>query len=242
MDNFSSSSFSKSALSVLSACPFARTFCSSSKMNPGQQNSAVSSFWDWFLRAKNTLLWDGKVENPVLVNFAVNLQLQAYRNAKILTQHQPLPLQSRWSSPSTGGGIDVVFQDEAGSYAGGFVRKINHVNNPYTVDLMAAGEGLYWAMQWSMQFIILESDALQVVQGVGSLKQGSSSSDLLLDDVRECLRGFGSSKICHVSHSTNGAAHRMAKLALYFSSTFHWFEEPPELIQGILLDDCMLIS
>ncbi|KAB2623922.1 hypothetical protein D8674_037875 [Pyrus ussuriensis x Pyrus communis] len=93
-----------------------------------------------------------------------------------------------------------------------------------------------------MQCIILESDALQVVQGVGSLKRGSSSLDLLLDDVRECLRGFGSSKICHARRSANSAAHRMVKLALDFSSTFHWFEEPPELIQGILLDDCMSIS
>lgn len=129
------------------------------------------------------------------------------------------------------GGIGVVFRDEASNYARGFVRKINHANNPYTVELMAIREGLYWAMQRNMQCIILENDALQVVQGVGSLKRGSSSSDLLLDDVQECLRGFGSSKMCHVSRSANGAVHRMAKLALDFSSSFHWFEEPPDLIQ-----------
>lgn len=41
------------------------------------------------------------------------------------------------------GGIGMVFRDEDGNYVGGFVRRINHVNNPYTVELMPAREGLY---------------------------------------------------------------------------------------------------
>lgn len=43
------SSSSESSLHVFSACPFARTVFSSSKLNLGQQNSTVSSFWDWFM-------------------------------------------------------------------------------------------------------------------------------------------------------------------------------------------------
>ncbi|RXH95763.1 hypothetical protein DVH24_008263 [Malus domestica] len=107
---------------------------------------------------------------------------------------------------------------------------------------MAAREGLHWALQRNVQCISLECDALQVVQGVGSLKRGSSSSDLLLEDVQEYLRCFGSSKFSHISRSANGAAHRMAKLALNFPSNFHWFEDPPDLIQGTLLGDCMTSS
>ncbi|CAN6713261.1 unnamed protein product [Malus baccata var. baccata] len=101
------------------------------------------------------------------------------------------------------GGIGVVFRDKVGSYAGG-----SFVELPI--------EGLHWALQRNVQCIILECDALQVVQGVGSLKRGSSSSDLLLEDVQEYLRCFGSSKFSHISRSANGPAHRMAKLALNF--------------------------
>ncbi|KAB2628729.1 protein phosphatase 2C 51 [Pyrus ussuriensis x Pyrus communis] len=184
-------------------------------------------------QVRNALLWDGKLENPTLLSYAANLQLEAFTNA----QPRPLQLNSRWSLPPTGwvkvnvdgafcaasqlGGIGVVFHDEVSSYAGGFIHRVSNVNNPYMVELMAAREGLYRAVQRNMQCIFLESDALQVIQGVGSLKRGSSSLDLLVDDVRESLRGIGSSKICHIRSSANGAAHRLAKLALDFPSSSH---------------------
>ncbi|KAB2603036.1 hypothetical protein D8674_004041 [Pyrus ussuriensis x Pyrus communis] len=219
-------------------------------MNLGQRPSACSSIWDWFSagigslsptlynlflmlihsiwRTRNALLWDGKLENLALVSYSANLQLDAFTKVQPTSQPQSLNLTSRWSPPPT-----------AGSYVGGFVRQVSHVNNPYTVELLAARESLCWAMQRNCQSILVKTDALQVVQGVGSLRKGSSFMDLLMDDVQESLWGFGSSKIFHIPSSTNGTTYRLAKLALVFPSNFHWFEEPPDIIQDILFEDFM---
>lgn len=80
---------------------------------------------------------------------------------------------------------------------------------------------------------------MQVVQDIGSLKEGSSFADLLVEDIRVSLRSFDDSKVCHVSQSANVAAHCMAKLALSSDFNFCWFEEPPELLSDALLEDCM---
>ncbi|KAB2615960.1 ribonuclease H protein [Pyrus ussuriensis x Pyrus communis] len=232
-------------------------------MNLGQRPTTESSFWDWFFasigflsptlcilflmlinsiwHARNALLWDGKLANPTFVSYFASLQLDAFTKAQPASQPQSVHLISRWSSPPTGwikinvdgafcaaskiGGIGVIFRGKASSYAGGFVRRISHVNNPYTVELLAARDGLFW-------------QCYRTFKGVGSLKRGSSSMDLLVDDVRESLQGFGSSKICHIPHSANGAAHSLAKLALVFSFNFHWFEESLDIIQDIRFKDC----
>ncbi|KAB2595986.1 hypothetical protein D8674_031436 [Pyrus ussuriensis x Pyrus communis] len=66
------------------------------------------------------------------------------------------------------GESDVVFRNGAGNYVGGFICKIPYVTN-HTVEVLAALEGLELAAQKNWQCIILESDALLVVQAIGSL-------------------------------------------------------------------------
>ncbi|RXH92788.1 hypothetical protein DVH24_042562 [Malus domestica] len=83
-------------------------------------------------------------------------------------------------------GVGVVFRDEAGSYAGDFIRKLPHATNPRMVELMATQDGILWDVQRHWQ---------HVVQDIGSLKKGSSPTDLLVKDIREGLRVFVESKI-----------------------------------------------
>lgn len=71
-----------------------------------------------------------------------------------------------------------------------FARKIPHATNPLTIEILAAREGLGLAIQHNWQHVIMESDALQVVQAIGSLNCGSSATRLLLDDIKTSLRGF----------------------------------------------------
>lgn len=104
------------------------------------------------------------------------------------------------------------------------------------VELLAVRDGVWWVMQRNLPRIIVESDSLQVVQAIGSLKQGSSHMDLLVEDIRTSLRGFEASHVCYVCWSANDPPHHMAKLAISFSSDSCWFEEPPDLTVGALFD------
>ncbi|KAB2599541.1 hypothetical protein D8674_009812 [Pyrus ussuriensis x Pyrus communis] len=61
----------------------------------------------------------------------------------------------------------------------------------------------------------MECDSLQVVQAVGSRFQGSSSMDLLVDDIHASLRAFVDSQVCYVPRIANVAAHGMVKLSFF---------------------------
>lgn len=51
-----------------------------------------------------------------------------------------------------------VFRDEAGSYAGRFVRKISPALNHTTVELLAVREGVRWVADRNLARVIVESD------------------------------------------------------------------------------------
>lgn len=129
----------------------------------------------------------------------------------------------------------MVFRNEVGSYAGGFVRQISPTSNLTMVELLAVRDGVYWAVERNLQQIIVKSDSLQVVQAIGSLKQGSSHMDLLVEDIRASLRIFEDSQVCYVRRIANVAAHFIAKLVISYNSNFCWFEESPNLIVETLL-------
>lgn len=119
------------------------------------------------------------------------------------------------------GGVGAVFRDEAGSYAGGFVRQI-HASSPTMVELLTVRDGLCWTMQRNLLRIILESDSLQVVQAIGSLQKGSSHMNLLVEDICVSIWRLEASQICHIRRFANVATYRMTKLVNYSNSVFCW--------------------
>ncbi|XP_070672474.1 uncharacterized protein [Malus domestica] len=160
----------------------------------------VHSIW----RARNSLLRDDKQENPIVVSRLAGLFLSDFVSAQPQTAPCPLLSPSRWSSPppkwiminvdasfcsySKSGGIGVVFHDEAGTYVGGFICKIPHAIDPYTVEILAARASLHQVAQWHWRLVILESDALQVVQALHGPHCGVSTTSLLIEDVRVLLQ------------------------------------------------------
>lgn len=106
------------ALHVFSAFPFAQAMFLFSNMNSDQRPLTYSSIWDWFSaaigslsptfcnlflmlihsiwRARNALLWDGELENPTLVSYSANLQLNAFMKAQPTSQPRCLHLTSQW--------------------------------------------------------------------------------------------------------------------------------------------------
>lgn len=134
----------------------------------------------------------------------------------------------------------MVFHNKAGGYTGGFACKTPNATNPYTTKILVTREGLHLAIQRQWQHVVLECDALQVVQAIGSPSCGLSATSLLIEDVKTSLRSFISMRVSHIRRSANLVAHRMAKLALISIVSSCWFNVPPTSIQDAFLQDCML--
>ncbi|RXH94251.1 hypothetical protein DVH24_023935 [Malus domestica] len=55
---------------------------------------------------------------------------------------------------------------------------------------------------------------LGLVQAMGSLHSGSTSNELLIDDIKTRVLSFNESRVCHVRCFANSVAHKLAKLIL----------------------------
>ncbi|KAB2611681.1 S2-RNase [Pyrus ussuriensis x Pyrus communis] len=60
---------------------------------------------------------------------------------------------------------------------------------------------------------------------------------MIAKDVLQLASTFSRVKFIHASRLCNGVANRLAKFALSGSNNLVWFEEPPTLIQELLLQD-----
>nr|XP_028956464.1 uncharacterized protein LOC114824203 [Malus domestica] len=141
------------------------------------------------------------------------LFLSDFINVQHVITYCPLLFPSRWIPPppnwikinvdaffcanSKCKGIGVVFHNKAGSYTGGFVCKTPNTTNPNTSKILAAHEGLHLAIQRQWQHIVLECDALQVVQVIGSPSCGLSTTGLLIEDVKTSLQSYMFVKVSH---------------------------------------------
>lgn len=193
----------------------------------------LHSIW----RARN--LWNNITENPTKVSQLAGLFLSDFLGAQPVPQVRSLVSPSWWSHPpfqwlkinvdgafnaeSKCGGIGVVFRDKAGSYDGGFASWVPHAINPLTAKILATHDGLDLAAQRNCQQVILECDALQVVQAIGSLISDPSDPGLLIEDIKTSLRDFASTRVTHVRKFANVVAY---KLALSSNFTSCWYEVP----------------
>lgn len=134
---------------------------------PSLDAMLVHSIW-W----ANSLLWDGKVENPALVSHLAGLHLSDFIKAQptlklvnfslLLADFLPhrdgsrLMLTCFLCSYKFWGCWCVRFSDEVGCYARDFARKISNVTTPKMFEVLAARDGVCLASQRSWQQVILE--------------------------------------------------------------------------------------
>lgn len=59
----------------------------------------------------------------------------------------------------------------------------------------------------------------------------------IINDLRCLLVGMPNSMVSYVQREGNEAAHRLARMRLSTSQEVVWFEELPDLIQDILVED-----
>ncbi|KAM5559577.1 hypothetical protein ABKV19_020977 [Rosa sericea] len=211
-------------------------------------------------QARNDVIFNHKLVNPhFLYAQALHLQqqfleqrLQACYSANRITT------QVRWTRPSfpflklnMDGAVDdvlglrglgAVLHNENGDLMiavskgmrGGFFVK--------ATELYAAVLGIQTIIQAGFQStqIILEMDALGVVNDLNTTVSDWSVEGALVEEVRNLFHFF-SSVICTYSpRRCNQAAHTLAKNALLFPAFQVWVEEEPQWLFRVLISDVII--
>ncbi|CAN6553953.1 unnamed protein product [Malus baccata var. baccata] len=87
----------------------------------------------------------------------------------------------------------------------------------------------------------LEGNASLVLAVIKGQGDDRSNFGPIINDLRCFCLEWSKSTVNHVQREGNSAAHRLARLGLTCTEEIVWFEEPPDLIQDILLGG-MIVS
>ena len=148
---------------------------------------------------------------------------------------------NRWRAPQAGfvkvnfdgavfselnmSGIGVVIRDNNGAVLASCSEKLSQAYKAEETKALAARKALMFAHELGFQRVILEGDALGLIQAWKSQEQNLSPLGLLVEDVKVYLNHFQRVLYSRVKRNGNSVAHSLAKHAISISDLQVWMED-----------------
>ena len=158
--------------------------------------------------------------------------------------------ENRWKAPPIGfvkvnfdaansevsrlSGVGVIIRDSSGDVLASCAEKIDQSYKAEDTEAMAALKALTFTHELGFQNVVLEGDALSLIQQLKSQDQNLSPWGLLVDDVKEYGTKFRRVLYSHVKRNGNSVAHNLAKHAICISDFQVWMEDVPSHIVPFL--------
>ncbi|KAB2602100.1 hypothetical protein D8674_003105 [Pyrus ussuriensis x Pyrus communis] len=123
------------------------------------------------------------------------------------------------------GGMGVVLRDSVGNFLAGLSKSL-----PYSL-VLASSKGF--------QNIVIESDSLQITQALCASSLDLSHIGLIVEGSKKISSGITGVCFTHIRRQANKVAHKLTRYSLSSTSPGLWFEESPNFILDVLLEDCL---
>jgi len=132
-------------------------------------------------------------------------------------------------------GICVIIRDSKGELLATLSEPKDHIIAPEIAEAISALRAVHFSHGLGFYKVILEGDALQIVQALG--KEGSNWCIYghLIEETRGILHNMQNWKVHHVRRNLNGAAHLFVRVALSLSNAHVCVEETPQCIYDIIV-------
>lgn len=121
--------------------------------------------------------------------------------------------------------VDASFGNIVGSFS------------PTLAEALSIREALSWLLSLHFSNIVIESDALVVIQALNNPVPDSSSLGVIVEDCKFLARNFSSCHFVFVYRSANQAAHALATEAVSLSGLVGRSVPSPTLISDVILPD-----
>ncbi|XVF87470.1 hypothetical protein PTKIN_Ptkin18bG0122500 [Pterospermum kingtungense] len=161
------------------------------------------------LNRRVTAKWKPPAENMIKVNFDGSLNKE-----------------------SKFGGIGIVIRNDAREVMGAKAKRIQNVNDPFLIEALAAVDALEFASDRGFKEIVLEGDALSIIN---ALQRPTEERSFIAHQIEErcaIISGFIQCKLQHCLRNCNEVAHQLAKLGLSVIHECCWIEEYPDCIKN----------
>ncbi|KAK2661569.1 hypothetical protein Ddye_000143 [Dipteronia dyeriana] len=162
------------------------------------------------------------------------------------------PVHSSWEPPHDGlfkintdavlsekdkaSGLRVVISDNKGRVMAFLCRNVGGYYEPCIAEAMAIRRGFRLAMESGLVPVVLESDALEVVNLLQSKIVPNSELGVIIHDISDIVDNSFLCSFHFVHRLANKVAHGLTKLALAHRGEFVWLEDCPLSVEGVLGD------
>lgn len=186
-------------------------------------------------------------------HLAFFLEWQQASAPSLFSQMPRLP--AKWSPPLVGmvkinfdgaftesnpkAGIGVVIRDDKGKLLVACSKQIPAGINAHHIKALTTMEAFRLALDTGFQHVLLEGDALMIVQAIKNPNTNLSSVGHILEGIKSLCGSFASCFILHVRREGNGVAHRLAKDAYLVDSHRIWMEDGLVWIHPLLSFDSL---
>ncbi|XP_048421195.1 uncharacterized protein LOC125468781 [Pyrus x bretschneideri] len=136
-------------------------------------------------------------------------------------------------------GYGVVIRNHLGKFLAAAVGPIVSPSSAIHAEFLVARYAVllvqnHWPEDGQIYF---EGDVSLVIATMIGQGDDSSTCGPIINHLRCLLAEMAHSIVNHVQREGNEAAHRLAKMGLSSSQEIVWLEEPPDLIQDILVEE-----
>lgn len=203
----------------------------------------------WF--ARNRKVWENKVMTPSVSVEIYKRQVAEWREANQGKQvgSQAMRLEHRrqltWVPPEEGRlklnvdaavsenadefSVGLVVRNDAGRFRMGKVMKWSGKVSVLEAESRGVCEAVKWAMSCGLDHVVIESDALVVVQACHSEESYQTEVGHIVDECKELLITRGDYSVKYISNHANKGAHWMARVPCLLNGC-NVFESPPGLL------------
>jgi hypothetical protein len=134
-------------------------------------------------------------------------------------------------------GVGAVVRNELGSFIGAVGQRINQRLDPYTCELIAIKVGLDFALEQSLQAVVVETDCMDAVTVVNATEECLGAAGIVVEEIRRLMRCFIVSSIIYTPREANNAAHAIASFVARENGRLSWLGDGPPWLVHVINND-----
>ena len=223
----------------------------------GSQNDLELFFevaWSiWWNR--NQALFDDSGASPTQVWEMANRSLSEFKAACSLLVFTPSPAPSAWHAPPVGffkvnvdgaafddgrpSCIGVVIRDSQGFLIAASNKVLPASFSAEITESLALQDGVLLAYELGLSHVLVESDALSVIQAITCCDIGGDLGHIF-QNIKDVSSSFTWCSFQHLKRSGNRAAHEVARAAGSSGVSRVWYGLCPSFVRHVILEECGL--
>jgi hypothetical protein len=214
------------------------------RLDPDQMHLIVTVARQIWLR-RNSIVFGGDMIAPSDLVRRARDQVEAVVQAAVRTR--PTAAVSRpiagWLPPPVGHvkvnwdasiskqqnkmGVGIAVRDHTGQVLVMACATKDFINNPTMAEAVGAWLAVALAKRLVLRNVIMEGDALEVVQAINREGNCWTVYGQIVNDIQEDLRAWEGWVVHHVTRQANGMAHQLAHLAFKYGESREWVADFP---------------